>query len=94
MALLHGPVHGHVEVVDVEVAGEEARHPDVVNPEELCGGGGPGQGGRSAGVGDVEPTSAVSWVEISDGLAGDFLGGNIPLAGRVSLTGNSSVWTR
>ena len=34
LAFLHGPVLHHVQVVDVEVAGQVARHPDVVNPEE------------------------------------------------------------
>ena len=34
LPFLHGPVLHHVQVVDVEVAGQVARHPDVVNPEE------------------------------------------------------------
>ena len=59
---------------------------DISQPD---GGGGRGQGGRGAGVGDVEPASAVSGVDLTAGsLLGNFIRGNEPLAGRVSLTGN------
>ena len=87
LAFLHGPVLSYVEVLDVEKAGDVARHPDVVNPEELDRGGSPGQGGRGPGVGDEEPAGTVSGVELSAlSQAGDFLSGNIPLTGGVSLT--------
>ena len=43
----HGAIFHHVEVGDFEVLSDVARHPGVVNPEELEPGGGLDYGGRS-----------------------------------------------
>ena len=61
----HGAIFHHVEVGDVEVPSDVARHPGVVNPEELEPGGGLYHGSRSARGGDVDPASAVGGVHIS-----------------------------
>ena len=89
LAFLHGPVLGYVEVLDVEIAGDVARHPDVVNPEELDRGGSPGQGGRGPGVGDEEPAGAGGGIDFTVSLTpGNFLRGNRPLASKGNSAGS------
>ena len=84
-----GPVLDHVQVADVEVLGQVAAHPDVVNPEELDFGGGSGQGGRSAGVGDEEPAGAGGGIDFTVSLTpGNFLRGNRPLASKGNSAGS------
>ena len=65
LALAHGPVLDHVEVLDLEVLSDVARHPDVVNPEELDLGGGLRDDGGGARVGDVDPAGAVRGIELA-----------------------------
>ena len=87
LGFVHGPELDDVEVGDVEVPGDVARHPDVVNPEELHPGGGLHHGGRGARAGDVEPASAVGGVDLSLDcrVTGNVLVRGKPFAFRVSL---------
>ena len=68
---------------DVEVLSDVARHPGVVNPEELEPGGGLDYSGRSARGGDVDPASAVGGVHIS--LLRELLVRYVPFAVDISL---------
>ena len=87
LCLVHGPELDDVEVGDVEVPGDVARHPDVVNPEELDLGGGLRDDGGGARVGDVDPAGAVRGKELAlyCWVPGNVLVRGEPLAAGVSL---------
>ena len=83
----HGAIFHHVEVGDFEVPSDVARHPGVVNPEELEPGGSLYHGSRSARGGDVDPASAVVGIDISLGVRvpGQLFKWYVPLTADFSL---------
>ena len=73
-------------MVDVEVAGDVTRHPDVVNPEEVDLGGCLCYGPRCTRVGDVDSARAVCGIRL--GVPWDLIIRHKPLAPGISLAGD------